>query len=323
MGDREYVFACKGQPFCVLTAPQFPTPAFTMIDHNLVRELGIRMTDMQCVKIRYGGQNLIIFGKISTSVQCIIDGAPVGNMYVKAHVVTDVYQLFNTYAIAGSKLTGKLIGEPKDEEGKADETSDEPTEPTDSPKQKKRKKTKATKRKSPVASSPAGSSHSTMAIMPDTTADNTMASLHHALTTGAFKINTEKAAHIHKVVDNSPLPPSPLIQGRWIMKFRCADGCDPTDFEPYWVDRMTGKEQHMEPDSWRSNGSMYSYYSGDEYDDVYTNVSTIMKGTTDDDDPKDLPVAEQSQDDDATMMVHSRGQISSIWTVSHEEDVLG
>ena len=52
---------------------------------------------------------------------------------------------------------------------------------------------------------------------------------------------------------------------------------------------------------------MYSYYSGDEYDDVYTNVSTIMKGTTDDDDPKDLPVAKQSQDDDAPMMVHSVG----------------
>ena len=66
MGDREYVFACKGRPFCVLTAPQFPTPAFTMIDHNLVRELGIRMTDMQCVKMRYGGQNLRILGKIST-----------------------------------------------------------------------------------------------------------------------------------------------------------------------------------------------------------------------------------------------------------------
>lgn len=151
MGDREYVFACKGRPFCVLTAPQFPTPAFTMIDHNLVRELGLRMTDMQCVKMRYGGQNLRILGKISTSVQCIIDGAPVGNMHMKAHVVTDVYQLFNTYAIAGSKLTDKLIGKPKDDE--ADDTSDEPTEPTNPAKKKKRKKTKTTERKySPLAS---------------------------------------------------------------------------------------------------------------------------------------------------------------------------
>ena len=58
---------------------------------------------------------------------------------------------------------------------------------------------------------------------------------------------------------------------------------NPTDFEPYWVDRRTGKEQYKEPDSWKSDGSMYSFHSGDEYGDVYTNVSTIVKGASDDD----------------------------------------
>jgi hypothetical protein len=45
MGEREFVFACRGRPFTVLTAPQFPTPAFTMIDHNLVRELRLTNHD--------------------------------------------------------------------------------------------------------------------------------------------------------------------------------------------------------------------------------------------------------------------------------------
>ena len=265
MGDREYVFACKGQPFCVLMAPQFPTPAFTMIDHNLVRELGLRMTDMHCVKMRYGGQNMRSLGKISTSVQCIIDGAPVGNMHMKAHVVTDVYQLFNTYAIAGSKLTEKLLGKPKDDE--ADDTFEKQTEPTDQATKKKRKKTKATEReKSPLAS-PASSSPSTPASM-----TTTMASLHHILTTGAYHISTEYASPRFRFGDGSPSPPNPLTQGRWIMRYRCVNSDNPTDFEPYWVDRRTGKEQYKEPDSWESDGSMYSYHSGDEYDDVYTNV---------------------------------------------------
>ena len=46
-----------------------------------------------------------------------------------------------------------------------------------------------------------------------------------------------------------------------------------------------------------------SYHSGDEY----TNVSTIMKGATDDNDPepedKQLPVVDHSQDDTAPMML--------------------
>ena len=98
------------------------------------------------------------------------------------------------------------------------------------------------------------------------------------------------------------------------MKYRCVDSRNPTDFEPYWVDRMTGKEQYKEPDSWESDGSMYSYHSGDEYDDVYTNVSTIMKGATDDDDDppeKQLPVVHHSQDDTAPMMVQSVGPVEA------------
>ena len=77
-GDREFVVSCKGRPFSVLTAPLFPTPAFTMVDLNLIRDLNMRMTDMQCTKLFYGGQKLRICGKVSTTVQCIVNGAPAG-----------------------------------------------------------------------------------------------------------------------------------------------------------------------------------------------------------------------------------------------------
>ena len=45
-GDREFVFACKGRPFVVLTAPNFPTPTTTLMDYNLVRDLNLRMSDL-------------------------------------------------------------------------------------------------------------------------------------------------------------------------------------------------------------------------------------------------------------------------------------
>ena len=49
---------------------------------------------------------------------------------------------------------------------------------------------------------------------------------------------------------------------------------------------------------------MYSYHSGDEYGDVYTNVSTIVKGASDD----DLEDKQHySQDTTAPMMVHTVG----------------
>ena len=54
-GDREFAVACKGRPFSILTAPTFSTPTSTLIDFNLVRDLKLRMTDLQCAKFQYGG----------------------------------------------------------------------------------------------------------------------------------------------------------------------------------------------------------------------------------------------------------------------------
>ena len=59
-GDREFVVACKSRPFSILTSPIQTIPAFTMIDWNLVNDLNLRMTDMQCAKLDYGGKKLRI-----------------------------------------------------------------------------------------------------------------------------------------------------------------------------------------------------------------------------------------------------------------------
>ena len=133
-GDREFVVACKGRPFAILTAPTFPTPAATLVDYNLVRDLKLRISDLQCAKFSYGGQKLRILGKVSSSVQCILDGRPAGNLHFKATVVQDLYSTFDTHSIAGKKLSEKLIGPPF---VSSEENSE--TEPT-TPKRKKKKK---------------------------------------------------------------------------------------------------------------------------------------------------------------------------------------
>ena len=149
-GDREFVFACKGRPFVVLTAPNFPTPATTLMDYTLVRDLNLRMSDLQCSKFNYGGQKLRILGKISTSVQCITSGAVSGNLHLKALVIQDLYQSFDVHAIAGDKLSSKLIGSPF---ALSPETETEPTTPT----KKKRKRTSQTLPSIPSTPSPSKS----------------------------------------------------------------------------------------------------------------------------------------------------------------------
>eukprot|EP00092_Neocalanus_flemingeri_P027401 GFUD01029717.1.p1 GENE.GFUD01029717.1~~GFUD01029717.1.p1 ORF type:complete len:363 (-),score=69.89 GFUD01029717.1:159-1247(-) len=139
-GDQEFVVSCKSHPFAILTSPAFPTPAFTMVDWSLVRDLNIRMTELQCTKMMYGGQKLRILGRISTTVQCIINGHPSGNLQFKAHVIQDLYKIFDTHSIAGVKLTEQLIGPP------FELTPENTTEPTEkkqpSPKKKRKKREK-------------------------------------------------------------------------------------------------------------------------------------------------------------------------------------
>ena len=72
--EREYVFVVKGRPFPCLVSPHLPTPTSSLVDYDLVRDLGLKMTDLQCQKFSFAGHKLRILGKVSLTVQCINNG---------------------------------------------------------------------------------------------------------------------------------------------------------------------------------------------------------------------------------------------------------
>ena len=45
--DQEFIFCTKGRPFGCLISPHLPTPTSTLIDYNLVRDAGMKMSDLQ------------------------------------------------------------------------------------------------------------------------------------------------------------------------------------------------------------------------------------------------------------------------------------
>ena len=67
--NEEYVFACKGRPFAALISDILPTPDTNLIDHNLVRELGLKMTNLQCRKFNFTGHKMRVLERVSTAVQ--------------------------------------------------------------------------------------------------------------------------------------------------------------------------------------------------------------------------------------------------------------
>ena len=109
-GDKEYVLCVKNRPFAVLCSSHLPTPAATLIDHKLVMELGLKMSDLQCKKISFGGRKLRLLGKISTAVQCIKDGKMFANIHLRASVVEDLKEVIDSHCIAGVKMSQLLGG---------------------------------------------------------------------------------------------------------------------------------------------------------------------------------------------------------------------
>jgi len=106
--EEEYVFACKGRPFAALISDNLPTPVSNLIDHNLVRDLGLKMTNLQCRKFHYAGHKMRILGKISTAVQCIQDGRTNGGFHLKGLVVTNLDQFLDTQVIVSAKMRGNI-----------------------------------------------------------------------------------------------------------------------------------------------------------------------------------------------------------------------
>ena len=84
---KEYIFAIKGWPFAMLSSQKLPVPPVSLIDYDLVRDLGLEMKDLQCTKHTFGGQKMRILGRISQTLQTIQDGAISGTAHVRANVV--------------------------------------------------------------------------------------------------------------------------------------------------------------------------------------------------------------------------------------------
>ena len=109
--EKEFVFCVKGRPFPCLVSPYLPTPTATLLDYDLVRSLGLKMTDLQCKKFSYSGFKMRILGKISVTVQCIHDGVSSGTFHIKANVVLDLAKNLDTECVAGTKMAAQLRGE--------------------------------------------------------------------------------------------------------------------------------------------------------------------------------------------------------------------
>ena len=88
--EEEFVFCYKNRPFVILSSSFFPVPNCSYIDHHLIMELGMKMSDVGCKKICFAGKKLRMLGKVSFTAQCVKDGGVFGNFHVKATVIEDL-----------------------------------------------------------------------------------------------------------------------------------------------------------------------------------------------------------------------------------------
>ena len=109
---KEYVFAIKGRPFAMLSSQKLPVPPVSLIDFNLVRDLGLEMHDLQCTKYTFAGMKFRILGRVSQTLQTIHDGAIAGTAHVRANVVENLHQAFDTHSIAGQQMLTALQPSP-------------------------------------------------------------------------------------------------------------------------------------------------------------------------------------------------------------------
>ena len=106
--QREFVFSMKSRPFSMLSSQKLPVPTTSLIDFNLVSELGLKMSDLQCSKFSYGGHKFRILGRISQTVQTITDGVISGTVHMRASVVEGLRSVFDSHGIAGKKFSELL-----------------------------------------------------------------------------------------------------------------------------------------------------------------------------------------------------------------------
>ena len=106
--DLKYVFSCHGRPFLSLLSSNLPTPTSTLIDYRLVKDLGLKMADLQCKKFYFAGHKMRILGKVSTTIQTIHNGYVSGNFQLKALVVLDLANNLDTDSVIGTKMSSQI-----------------------------------------------------------------------------------------------------------------------------------------------------------------------------------------------------------------------
>ena len=84
--EQEFVVCHKNRPFVILVSPNLPTPTSSYIDHHLVEELKLKMTEISCKKLSFAGRKLRILGKVSFTMQCVHDGNVFGTLHFKGTV---------------------------------------------------------------------------------------------------------------------------------------------------------------------------------------------------------------------------------------------
>ena len=107
-GNTEHILVVRGRPFSVLESPNIPTPSTTYLDYHLVRELGLKVTNLMYEKMTYCGAKLRKIGMISVTAQCLIDGRALGSVSLKANVVLGLTEAVDADAVAGHKLLSVL-----------------------------------------------------------------------------------------------------------------------------------------------------------------------------------------------------------------------
>jgi len=108
--EQEFVFCCKGKPFATLVSSNLPTPTSNLVDYDLVKDLNLKMTDLQCQKYHFAGNRFRILGKVSTTVQCVEEGALSGvNFHIKGLVVSDLNKILDTHCVAGGRMKKFLV----------------------------------------------------------------------------------------------------------------------------------------------------------------------------------------------------------------------
>ena len=126
--DQEYVFSCRGRPFAALVSPNYPTPTSSLFDYDLIKSLGLKVTDLQCRKFFFAGNKFRILGRVSTTVQCVQNGRSTSNFHLKGLVISDLNKILDTHCIAGAKLQQQLASaeaDPSDDDLDDDLTDDQ------------------------------------------------------------------------------------------------------------------------------------------------------------------------------------------------------